>query len=236
MSCHFKTYPRGRPGRRERPVPERRHAGRRPRPMLKPGPSHRRARDSRQKNDQTTAEITNAQGEVERVLITGRLEEMLPQQLSQFGTRVDVVTAVDIQNGGYLDIPSRSRTWSRASTSPPKNGPFDYVDISFQGSRSVDVLWLLDGVRINNRLYATTTPLDTLPAAMVERIEVLDGSQSLFYGTQAIAGAINIVTKEFTDNPYGHVSAGFDTNGGRHVDGYFSDTLGRHRIVVYGSL
>uniref|UniRef100_UPI0013D8E04E TonB-dependent receptor plug domain-containing protein n=2 Tax=Pseudomonadota TaxID=1224 RepID=UPI0013D8E04E len=63
----------------------------------------------------------------------------------------------------------------------PKNGPFDYVDISLQGSRTGDVLWLVDGVRINNRLYAGTPPLDTLPSAMVDRIEVLEGGQALFY-------------------------------------------------------
>ena len=48
-----------------------------------------------------------------------------------------------------------------------------------------DVLWLVDGIRINNRLYGGTTPLDTLPASMVERIEVLNGGQALFYGTRA---------------------------------------------------
>ena len=53
-----------------------------------------------------------------------------------------------------------------------------------------DVLWLVDGIRINNRLYGGTTPLDTLPASMVERIEVLNGGQALFYGTQASAGAV----------------------------------------------
>jgi outer membrane cobalamin receptor len=183
----------------------------------------------------TSAEIVNTQGEVERVLVTGRLEEMLPQQLSQFGTRVDIVTAVEIQNGGYLDITQSLQNLVPGLYIANNNGPFDYVDLSFQGSRTQDVLWLVDGVRINNRLYAGTTPLDTLPAAMVERIEVLDGAQSLFYGTQAIAGAINVVTKQFTDAPNGHVSAGFDTNGGRHIDGFFSDTLGGHRIVVFGS-
>ena len=193
------------------------------------------ATEPSQKNDPTTAEIVNAQGEVERVLITGRLEEMLPQQLSQFGTRVDVVTAVDIQNGGYLDIAQSLQNLVPGLFIANQNGPFDYVDISLQGSRIQDVLWLIDGVRINNRLYAGTTPLDMLPSAMVERIEVLEGAQSLFYGTQSIAGAINIVTKEFTENPNGHVSAGFDTNGGRHIDGYFSDTLGGHRFAVFGS-
>ena len=188
-----------------------------------------------QKSTETTTEIVNAQGEVERVLITGRLEEMLPQQLSQYGTRVDVVTSVDIQNGGYLDVVQSLQNFVPGLYIAPKNGPFDYVDISLQGSRTDDVLWLVDGVRINNRLYSGTTPLDTLPAAMIERIEVLQGSQSLFYGTAAIAGAINIVTKDFTDNPNGQISVGGDTNGGRHIDGYFRDTLGGHHIVVFGS-
>src|SRR6187551_3765591 len=122
------------------------------------------------KNKGTAAEIINTQGEVERVLVTGRLEEMLPQQLSQFGTRVDIVTAAQIQDGGYLDITQSLQNLVPGLYIVNQNGPFDYVDVSFQGSRTQDVLWLVDGVRINNRLYAGTTPLDSLPAAMVERI------------------------------------------------------------------
>ncbi|MFX8879604.1 TonB-dependent receptor plug domain-containing protein, partial [Acinetobacter baumannii] len=85
-------------------------------------------------------------------------------------------------------------------------------DISFLGSRTQDVLFLVDGVRINNRLYAGTTPLDTLPSAIVDRIEVLEGGQSLFYGTQAVAGAVNIVTKPFSPTRDGAVSVGVDSN------------------------
>jgi len=44
------------------------------------------------------------------------------------------------------------------------------------------LLWLVDGVRISNRLYIGTTPLDTIPAHMVERIEIIEGGQGLFYG------------------------------------------------------
>ncbi|MGH8255539.1 MAG: TonB-dependent receptor plug domain-containing protein [Steroidobacteraceae bacterium] len=115
------------------------------------------------------------------------------------------------------------------------NGPFSYVDVSLQGSRTEDVLWLVDGIRINNRLYAGTTPLDTIPASMIERIEVLDGGQALFYGTQAVAGAVNIVTKSFTDRPDGAFSLGADSNNGRHLDGFFRDALANNYFVLYGT-
>jgi TonB-dependent Receptor Plug Domain len=62
-----------------------------------------------------------------------------------------------------------------------------------------------DGVRISNRIFNDTSP-DTLPANMVERVEVLKGGESLFYGTQAVAGAINIVTRAFSPTLGGEVS------------------------------
>jgi len=127
------------------------------------------------------------------------LDEALPAQLSSYGTRVDRVSAEQIQNGGYTDVAQSLETLVPGLYVSPKNGPFDYVTVSLQGSRTQDVLWLLDGVRLNNRLYGGTTPLDTLPASIVERLEVLEGPQALFYGTQGVAGAVNIVTKPFSD-------------------------------------
>ena len=52
----------------------------------------------------------------------------------------------------------------------PKNGPFDYGTYSLLGGRNDDTLILLDGVRLNNRLYGGLY-LDTLPANAIERIE-----------------------------------------------------------------
>src|SRR5262249_48946034 len=79
------------------------------------------------------------------------------------------------------------------------------------------------------------TPLDTLPAAMVERIEVLEGGQALFYGTQAVAGAVNIVTKGYSQAADGQLTLGADTNGGRHIDANVRDSVGAHHFVIYGS-
>jgi outer membrane cobalamin receptor len=173
---------------------------------------------------------------LDEVVVTAKsLEDELPQQLSQYGAHLDTVTAAQIQNGGYVDVAGALEALAPALYVSSKNGPFDYAQISLQGSRTEDVLWLVDGIRINNRLYAGTTPLDTIPSSMVERVEVLDGGQALFYGTQAVAGAVNIVTKSFSDHPDGAFSVGGDSNSGKQLQGYFRDTVGGNHFVVYAS-
>ncbi len=172
---------------------------------------------------------------LQEVVVTGRLEEDLPIDLAKYGARVDTVSATEIRNGGYVDVSQTLQSLAPGLYIAPKNGPFDYADVSFLGSRTQDVLWLVDGVRINNRLYGGTTPLDTLPASMVERIVILDGSQALFYGTQSSAGAINIITRSFSDTPDGGVSLGADTNHGKHADAYFRDSFGSHHFVIFAS-
>ena len=181
------------------------------------------------------AKAAVGEGGLQQVLVTGHLEEDLPIDLERYGTRVDVVTAEQIRNGGYLDVAQALQSTVPGLYISPKNGPFDYADISLMGSRTQDVLWLVDGVRINNRLYGSTPPVDTLPASMVERIVVLEGPEALFYGTQGVAGAINVITKDFAENPDGSVALGGDTNKSRHVDGYFRSSLAGNHFVLFGS-
>jgi vitamin B12 transporter len=72
-------------------------------------------------------------------------------------------------------------------------------------------------------------------ASMVERIEVLKGGESLYYGTQAAAGVINVVTRGYTDDFNGTVSVGADTNDSTHVDGYVRGAAGPGNYVLYAS-
>jgi outer membrane cobalamin receptor len=183
-----------------------------------------------------TAGAAEKADNLDEVQVTGqRLEELLPQQLAEFGVKVETITAEQISHGGYVDVAAALQALVPGLYVSSKSGPFDYVDISLQGSRRQDVLWLVDGIRINNRLYGGTTPLDTIPASMVERIEVLYGGQALFFGTQATAGAVNIVTKEFTLAPHGTFSLGGDTNNGWHVDGDFRNAVGKNQFVLFAS-
>ncbi len=183
----------------------------------------------------TAAEVDPGNA-VDQVVVTAKsLEETLPQELSRYGSDVAIITAAQVKNGGFVDTTQALQTLTPGLYIAPSAGPFSYVDLSLQGSRTQDVLWTVDGVRINNRLYNSTTPVDTLPASMIERVEVLKGGQGLFYGTQASAGVINVVTRAFSDTPGGELTIGGGGHDTVHADGYVRGALGRHKIVAYAS-
>ena len=168
------------------------------------------------------------------VIVGVTIEETLPQELEKYGSQVEVLTSEQIRDAGFVDVAQALQMSTPGLFLAPRNGPFSYLDISLQGSRTQDMLFLVDGVRVNNRLYATTIT-DTLPASMVERIEVLKGGQSLYYGTQAAAGVINVVTRGYTDDFNGTVSVGADTNDSYHVDGYVRGAAGPGNYVLFAS-
>lgn len=171
----------------------------------------------------------------ELYVIGQRLEETTPQKLAEFGNRLETLDVEKLKLGGYDDLSQALQMQVPGLYVAPKNGPFDYMNCSLQGSRCQDILWTVDGVRTANRLYDTTTPLDTIPANMVERVEVLYGGQGIFYGTQSIAGVINVVTKSFSGKPTGSVSVGVDENDGQHVSGDYRAAFGDTQVVFYAS-
>lgn len=169
------------------------------------------------------------------VVLGERLEETLPQKLEERGARLEIIDGEAIDKAGYNDISQALQMQVPGLYVAPKNGAFDYVTFSLLGSRTNEVLVLVDGVRNSNRLYATTTSLDTIPAHMVERIEVLKSGQGLHYGTQAVGGVINVVTKGFTSEFGGALEAGYDTNEGYHASGHVRGGSGDHYFVAYAS-
>jgi vitamin B12 transporter len=171
----------------------------------------------------------------ELVVIGQRLEETIPQQLERFGNRLEILDADAIDLGGFNDLSQTLQMQVPAFYVAPKNGPFDYMNCSLQGSRCEDVLFLIDGVRIANRLYNTTAPLDTVPAHAVERVEVLYGGQGIFYGTQSVAGVVNVVTRGFEGDPSGSVTVGVDEYNGSHVAFDYRTGFGGHSVVFFVS-
>lgn len=174
--------------------------------------------------------------DIEEITITGgRLEETIPQDLARYGNQVEIITAEQLQRGGFVDVTQSLQMLVPGLHIRPKNGAFDYFDASLQGSRSTEILWLVDGVRITNRLYNGTSPLDTVPAHMIERIEVLKGGQGIFYGTQSVGGVVNIVTRGLQQGSDGAVSVNTHSNGGQGLNGHVRGGSDSLQYVAYAS-
>ncbi|WP_313142432.1 TonB-dependent receptor [Stenotrophomonas sp.] len=95
------------------------------------------------------------------------------------------------------------------------------VDLRHLGAKRV--LVLVDGIRWVNESSASgvgaATDLNTIPLAIVERIEVLEDGASSLYGSDAIAGVVNIITRRDFDGGqvtlnYGEYSKGDGTQKG----------------------
>ena len=176
----------------------------------------------------------------QQIVSAPSVESTTVAAMAQYGSKVEIVTREQIERAGpAADVTRVIQMFIPGLYVAPKNGPFDYGTYSLLGGRNDDTLILLDGVRLNNRLYGGLY-LDTLPANAIERIEVLKGGQSLLFGTQAVSGVINIVTRSpQTREASGEVNLGVDTFGGTtgdaRVEKIFTNGWGDLGLLAYVS-
>lgn len=85
--------------------------------------------------------------------------------------------------------------------------------IGIRGEDAYRTLVLVDGQKISEHKSMSGTPMLIDPAS-VERIEVIKGPNSVLYGSDAIGGVINIITKKNADKPFtADIAAGYDGSG-----------------------
>lgn len=94
--------------------------------------------------------------------------------------------------------------------------------VSLRGSRSNQVLILIDGVPMLDPAGSGGYDLSKIPADTIECIETVKGGGSALYGDGAYAGAINIITKSGESGRSGHVRYFFNSQEGHELKGGFS--------------
>ena len=136
------------------------------------------------------------------VISASRIE----QPIHRIGSSVSVLAADELLERGVrfvadalLEVPSLI-----VSSQGPRGS---MTQIRVRGNEANHVLILIDGMRVSN---ASTGEYDlaNLNLDAVDKIEVLLGSQSTLYGSDAIAGVINIITRKGQEGFGGHISAG----------------------------
>ncbi|WP_312239344.1 TonB-dependent receptor [Stenotrophomonas sp.] len=159
--------------------------------------------------------------ELSRVTVTGSL---IPQTEIENHTPVLTVTAEDIQTRGFSSV-AEVLQQNSLTTGGLQGGQ---TSASFtQGAEASGMFGLNPGYTkylINGRpmlsypaLYNgsdTFNNLSGIPIDIVERIEILPGGQSSLYGSDAIAGVVNIILKDRMDGGVLNVRGGAYTEGG----------------------
>lgn len=146
------------------------------------------------------------------VVVTAKSEK----SISDLSGAVTVITAEDIQKlnaTNIKDILVKTSGIIKTAAGAMMGGR---ESISIRGLDSTYSLILVDGKRINptdNYIGHSDFQYSWVPINMIEKIEIMKGAKSSIYGSSAIGGVINIITKKDTKKIYGEVDieAGFSS-------------------------
>jgi len=124
-----------------------------------------------------------------------------PKKLSDIGRVVTVITAKQISQSQGKTLPELLNTVPGITFSGAENAPGISNSLYFRGEPIGDVLILIDGFPVNNAAALDNSyDLNAFPIDQIDHIEILKGSGSTLYGSDAVAGVINIITKHGTAN------------------------------------
>jgi vitamin B12 transporter len=113
--------------------------------------------------------------------------------LELMSSSIEVITAEELQASGVSYVADALLLQPGISGSR-SGGPGQATQLYLRGAKPQHTLIIVDGVRMNGQLDLNGYDLANLDLTSVERIEILKGPQSTLYGSDAMAGVINIIT------------------------------------------
>jgi vitamin B12 transporter len=145
------------------------------------------------------------------IIVTGTLT---PIAIEKLGQTITVIPGDLIEDQGYTYAPDVLRQVPGVAVSQP-GAPGALTQVRVRGAEANHTLVLIDGIDISSPDQGETD-FATLLTGDVERIEVLRGPQSGLYGSNALAGVINLISRTDIDKGYTAASievGSFDTFG-----------------------
>ncbi|TDF38615.1 TonB-dependent receptor [Alteromonadaceae bacterium M269] len=146
-----------------------------------------------------TASAQSAESDIEKIRITGsrikRADFSTPQPVVSFNREdIENVGTGDITDA-LLEIPAiiGGVTAENATTNVQNNG---LTTADLRGLGDNRTLVLIDGRRaVSSSANGNRVDLGSLPAGFIDSVEVLTGGTSAVYGSDAVAGVVNIITE-----------------------------------------
>ena len=171
--------------------------------------------------------------ETDEVVVTATFNRT---PVSQIPAAVEVIDKGEIAESGARTV-SDVLTEAQSVTIQPGNGRQSIARL--RGLSSRHALVLLDGMRLTSG-FQDYVDLSEIPAGMIDRIEIVRGSGSALYGSDAVAGVINIITRKPTENFHAGVTfrggeSRYGDAAGVAAEGWLSGRTGKFGYVVSGT-
>ena len=144
------------------------------------------------------AQAINDSSKIDEIIVKSTRSN---SNIYQLGSSVEIITAEDIKKSSFNFVSEALQTSSGVYVS--QTGSFGgTATVRIRGASSDQTLVLIDGVPISD----PSSPgggydFSSLLTSNIDRIEILKGSQSTLWGSDAIGGVINIVTFEKASIP-----------------------------------
>ena len=158
---------------------------------------------------------------LQEVVVTG---SRIPRSQIEGPAPVVAITAQDIQRRGFATVPDLMTSLTQNLGALDNN---QYTSGFSVGAQAVDLrglgpnhtLVLVNGRRIADypQSYggnSNFTDISNIPTSLIERVEILSGSASAVYGSDAISGVVNIILKKKVDGTTIDYRAGGTQHGG----------------------
>jgi vitamin B12 transporter len=134
--------------------------------------------------------------ETREVVVSATKTEIPVKQVT---SAVEVITGEQMQQRHLKTVVEALRL-SQGLAVFQSGGPGTLVDVRMRGGTPEQTLVLIDGAIVNSATLGTYD-FANLTTDNIERIEILRGSQSMLWGSDAMGGVINITTKRGRDTP-----------------------------------
>ncbi|MEX0299152.1 MAG: TonB-dependent receptor plug domain-containing protein [Kordiimonas sp.] len=180
--------------------------------------------------------------ELEEVVVTG---SRIKRSGVNSPSPVTMIGAQDIAQSGKTNIndflaemPSLGSTYTMANAEANQVVGGSYIDLRRMGLERT--LVLVDGRRhVAGNPGEASVDINTIPAALIERIDIVTGGASAVYGADAVTGVVNFILKDDFEGiqasaQYGHVGEGDHYNLSTSITagGNFADDRGNAVLSV----
>jgi vitamin B12 transporter len=146
------------------------------------------------------AQSPQPEGESSPLLVTVTANRT-PTSIQRTGSAISIIPGSEIAKSNPGSLVDTLRTVPGLDISET-GGPGATAAIRIRGANSGQTLVLIDGVRVNDP-GGSSGEFDpaVIAPGLIDRIEVLRGPQSALYGSDAVGGVINIITKKGRGKP-----------------------------------